>query len=195
MNAEYEWFNTTGNYVIPNPDITEMNSYTGGAYQQATSALTNLTNQNCYTNETGCFSTFGIEFQPGYAEDNAYCSWIANDEVAWTLDASGMAADPRVEISARPISQEPMYIIMNLGISPSFAYVDYDALPFPTVMSVDWVRVYQPKDAINIGCDPEDFPTASYINEYLEAYTNPNLTTWKGDFKQPFPGNSFLGQC
>ena len=64
----------------------------------------------------------------------------------------------------------------------------------------------------SIGCDPPDFPTAAYINEYvqsvsssavesdcfcryIEAYTNPNLTTWRDDFKQPFPKNSFLGQC
>ena len=28
---------------------------------------------------------------------------------------------------------------------------------------VDWVRVYQRKDAINVGCDPKDYPTAAYI--------------------------------
>ena len=33
-----------------------------------------------------------------------------------------------------------------------------------TTMLVDWVRVYQPKDAHNIGCDPPDYPTADYIN-------------------------------
>ncbi|EGO05193.1 glycoside hydrolase family 16 protein [Serpula lacrymans var. lacrymans S7.3] len=195
MNAEYDWFNTTGNYVIPNPAITSQNTYSGGAYQQATSALTNLTEQQCYTNETGCYQTLGIEFKPGYTQDDAYISWIANDEVAWTLEASAMAADSRVEISARPITQEPMYIIFNLGLSPSFAYIDTDNLPFPTVMSVDWIRVYQPKDSINVGCDPADFPTAAYINEYTEAYTNPNLTTWTTDYKQTFPKNSFLGQC
>ena len=30
---------------------------------------------------------------------------------------------------------------------------------------------------------------------YSEAYTNPNLTTWVNDFKQPVPKNSFLGEC
>ena len=29
----------------------------------------------------------------------------------------------------------------------------------------------------------------------MEAHTNPNLTTWRNDFQQPFPKNSFLGQC
>lgn len=78
-------------------------------------------------------------------------------------------------------------------------------------MSVDYIRVYQPKGAINIGCDPDDFPTQSYIKQYvyftvrvivvltcsryIEAYTNPNLTTWVDDYGQAIPRNSFLGEC
>jgi len=106
-----------------------------------------------------------------------------------------MAADPLTEISDRPIPQEPMYLIANLGMSPNFQPPDFQDLVFPTTMMIDWVRVYQPKNAVNVGCDPQDFPTAAYINEYIEAYTNPNLTTWTGDYGQTFPKNSFLGQC
>lgn len=125
-----------------------------------------------------------------------------------------MAADTAVEIGPRPIPQEPLYIIANLGMSTNFGEVDLEHLVFPVVMSIDWIRVYQDPDHISYGCDPDDYPTAAYINEYvlflmievsfdshplcyryLEAYTNPNLTTWRDDFKQPFPKNSFLGQC
>jgi beta-glucan synthesis-associated protein KRE6 len=80
-------------------------------------------------------------------------------------------------------------------MSTNFGTVDLDHLLFPATMSVDWIRVYQPSDAINVGCDPKDFPTADYIAQYSEAYTNPNLTTWRDDYGQPFPKNSFLGQC
>ena len=83
---------------------------------------------------------------------------------------------------------------MNLGMSRNFGTVDLQHLTFPTTMRVDWVRVYQPDNAINIGCDPKDFPTQAYINKfvvlfaqqvsvftvvyrYIEAYTNPNLTS------------------
>ena len=85
-------------------------------------------------------------------------------------------------------------------------------------MRVDYVRVYQKPGEKNIGCDPPDFPTAAYINEcvsiyykifnkyglvliheisyrYIEAYTNPNLTTWVDDYGQTNPKNSFLGEC
>ena len=29
----------------------------------------------------------------------------------------------------------------------------------------------------------------------MEAYTNPNLTTWVDDFKQEWPKNKFKGEC
>lgn len=192
FNEAYDWFNTSANLIIPNPDQTTLNSYVGAAYQQATSGLT-ATDQGCYELEQGCFSVYAFEYVPGF--DNAYISWISNGTLAWTLNAGGMAADSRVEISARPIPQEPMYVILNLGISPNFGFVDFAHLTFPTTMRVDYIRVYQPTGSINIGCDPPDFPTAAYINQYIGAYTNPNFTTWRNDYGQPFPTSSFLGQC
>lgn len=80
-------------------------------------------------------------------------------------------------------------------MSTNFGTVDLKHLPFPATMRIDYIRVYQRSDQKNIGCDPPDFPTQAYINQYIEAYTNPNLTTWADDFKQPFPKNKFLGQC
>lgn len=53
---------------------------------------------------------------------------------------------------------------MNLGMSTNFGTVDLEHIPFPVHMSIDYIRVYQPKNAKNIGCDPPDFPTADYIN-------------------------------
>jgi len=41
---------------------------------------------------------------------------------------------------------------------------------FPSEYLIDYVRVYQRKDQVNIGCDPQEFPTAKYINDHLEAY-------------------------
>lgn len=40
-------------------------------------------------------------------------------------------------------------------------------------MSIDYIRVYQPKDAINIGCDPKEFPTAAYIETFVYVLTYP----------------------
>lgn len=71
FNAGYEWFNTTSNptnLIIPNSDITTLNPYIGGAFQQATSGVTE-TDQDCYELTQGCFSIYGFEYKPGF--DNA----------------------------------------------------------------------------------------------------------------------------
>ncbi|KAI0920890.1 hypothetical protein AcW2_006028 [Taiwanofungus camphoratus] len=192
FNHAYIWLNTSANEQIADASISVQNTYTGGVEQQATSVVTD-TDPDCYEYEAGCYSIYGFQYQPGF--DDAYITWISNNKVSWTLNVAGMVADPIVEISSRPVSQEPMYIIMNLGMSYNFGQIDLGSMPFPVHLRVDYIRVYQPQGAINIGCDPPDFPTAAYIDEYIEAYTDPNLTTWRGDFGQEWPKNSFLGQC
>jgi len=65
------------------------------------------------------------------------------------------------ESNHAPIVQ---YIITNLGISESFGDIVHDELPLPAHMLVDYIRVYQRKNSINVGCDPKNFPTATYID-------------------------------
>ncbi|KAF8559193.1 glycoside hydrolase family 16 protein [Imleria badia] len=192
FNTGYVWENTSANEVIANPSISVQNTYIGSVLQQATSVVTE-TDQSCYEGVSECYSIYGFEYVPGF--DEAYITWISDNKVAWTLSVAGMAADSTVQISGRPVPQEPMYIIVNLGMSTNFGVVDLDHLPFPAHLRVDYIRVYQPSHARNIGCDPKNFPTAKYINTYIEAYTNPNLTTWRGDYGQTFPKNRFLGEC
>ncbi|EDR09611.1 glycoside hydrolase family 16 protein, partial [Laccaria bicolor S238N-H82] len=191
-NANYNWLNTTDNLILYDPVKTVLNSYKGGVYQQTTSGLS-VANQDCYELEKGCFSTFGFQYKPGF--DNAYITWINDDKPAWTIMVAGMGADPQTEISARPVPMEPMYIIANLGFSLNFGSINFDQLVLPAVMSIDYIRVYQPKNAVNIGCDPAAFPTAQYIQTYSNVYTNPNITTWK-EAQQPWPKNRLqTGSC
>ncbi|KAI1796200.1 beta-glucan synthesis-associated [Ganoderma leucocontextum] len=192
FNHAYIWLNTSANEIITDPSISKQNTFAGSVTQQATSVVSD-TDPNCYEYETGCYSIYGFEYQPGF--EDGYITWISNNRVSWTLNGPGMGPDELVEIQERPVPGEPMYIIANLGMSYNFGPVDLDHLPFPVHLKVDYIRVYQPSNAINIGCNPEDYPTAAYIEQYAEAYSNPNLTTWVDDFKQPFPKNSFLGQC
>ncbi|KAJ7618877.1 beta-glucan synthesis-associated [Mycena polygramma] len=191
FNAGYVWFNTSDNLVIADTSITAQNTYTGGAYQQATSVVTQ-TNQGCYELTDGCKSVYGIEYKPGM-----YIAWITDNKPAWTIHIGGLAPDPKVGIDTRPVPQEPMYILANLGMSRNFGEVDTDHLTFPTTLSLDYVRVYQYEDAINIGCDPPDFPTQQYINTCVFCFSShPLLTTWVDDYKQTIPKNSFVdGGC
>ncbi|KAJ3815887.1 glycoside hydrolase family 16 protein, partial [Lentinula aff. lateritia] len=184
FNRAYIWNNDSDNMILADPSISQLNGFMGNVEQQATSVVT-ATNASCYEYDGGCFQTYGFE----------YITWISSGKISWGLNVAGLGADSSVEISARPVPQEPMYLLANLGMSTNFGPVDLNHLQFPVHLTIDYIRVYQPSDAINIGCDPPDFPTEAYINKHLEAYSNPNLTTWRGDYGQPFPKNSFLGQC
>ncbi|KDN41045.1 hypothetical protein RSAG8_07751, partial [Rhizoctonia solani AG-8 WAC10335] len=140
----------------------------------------------------GCFSTYGFEYKPG---NDGYIQWANDGKMVWEVKAAGMGADSKTMIGQRPVSQEPMYILANLGMSYNFGPIDFGHLVFPAYMLVDYIRVYQPANQRNIGCDPPDYPTAEYINTYIEAYTNPNLTTWVGDYKQRMPKNRLIDSC
>ncbi|KAF7327601.1 GH16 domain-containing protein [Mycena kentingensis (nom. inval.)] len=209
FNAGYAWDNSSDVLYIASLELSHENSYRGGVFQQASSVVS-TTNQDCYQLKSQCFAVQGFEYKPGY--DDAYITWITDNKVSWTMTAGAVGADDLAGIKARPITEEPLYIIINLvgvfgvsaiplptlrvqGISRAFGFVDFERLTFPAEMRVDWVRVYQHPDRINIGCDPPERPTASYINTYETAYTNPNLTTWVDDYGQPFPKNNLKDQC
>lgn len=187
----YTWNNATY-MTIHDPSISQLNGFVGNIDQQATSVVTD-TNAECYEFTGGCYSIYGFEYVPGF--DKAYITWLSDNKKAWTIQAGGVGADTQVEISARPVPLEPMYLIINLGMSKNFGPIDFAHMPFPNHLRVDYVRVYQKSGAVNIGCDPKNFPTADYINRHIDAYTNPNLTTWKDDYGQPFPKNSFIESC
>ncbi|KAH6915106.1 glucosidase [Coprinopsis sp. MPI-PUGE-AT-0042] len=202
FDASFLWNTTAPNMILEDPLRSALNGFVGNVVQQAASVVTN-TDQRCYEFIEDCFGVFGFE----------YITWISDGRPSWTLNAAGVGANPAVEISARPIPQEPMYIIINLGMSQNFGDVDFTHLIFPQTMKVDYVRVYQPVDKVSIGCDPAGFPTYDYIersgqllnsktpsrltsfDRYMDAYTNPNFTTWRGDYGQNFPKNLFVESC
>lgn len=175
-----------------------LNTYTGSVYQQAASGLV-YTKRGAYQETLGEFSSYGYEYNPG-SDPDSYILWTVDGNPMWKLNSKALGPDPATEISQRPIPYEPMYILLNLGISASFTTIDWNRLNWPATMLVDYVRVWQVEGEENVGCDPENAPTAAYIEKHKEAYYNANLTTWtetreRGGYNQKFPGNSMLGQC
>jgi len=117
FNARYEWFNTTSNLEIIDSEMSFLNTYKGGVYQQASSVVS-YTNPDCYEKSgSGCFAVYGIEYKPGF--DDAYILWINDNKHAWTARSGGFAADDRVAIGARPIPQEPMYLLLTWECRPT----------------------------------------------------------------------------
>lgn len=184
-------------YINHRENGTVMNTYRGSPYQQAVSFKTNTTD-DAYQDQGGKFDQYGFEYQPGIGPD-AYITWTVSQKPTVTITAGALAANPRTEIGQREIPTEPMYIVINLGIASSFSYVSWPNLTWPSVMLVDYVRVWQDEDKIDLTCDPPDRPTAAYIKKHAEAYWNANLTKWlpaeKGSYNQPFPKNRLIDQC
>ncbi|KAG8956785.1 hypothetical protein FRC04_000263 [Tulasnella sp. 424] len=193
FNLKYEPNETPETMVIHEPDIAEINSYIGGAFQQTTSALVQTNNSCAYeaSGQNACYSQYGFEYKPG---NDGYITWISDGKASWTVNADAMTADAVSGASQRPVSQEPMYIIANLGMSFNFGPIDFAQLQFPARFYIDYVRVYQPKDQINVGCSPDAFPTEKYIQEHIEAYTNANLTTWE-QYGGVIPKNKLIDSC
>jgi len=75
------------------------------------------------------------------------------------------------------------------------AQVNEDELTFPAYLRVDYVRVYQPAGSkMTTSCSPDDWPTYEYIQNNIDAYSNPNLTTWK-EYGGTFPDNRLTAEC
>ena len=149
-----------------------MNTYRGGVYQQTLSGVSNL-NNDWYNGNA--YQTFAFEYTPG---DQGSITWFVGEDATWKMDHRAVRANGN--IGQRIIPEEPMALVMNLGMSGSFAALNFTGLAplFPMTMRFDYVRIYQDPDNIAVGCDPDDHPTSNYIATYSEAYQNPNKTLW-----------------
>ncbi|KAF2089432.1 glycoside hydrolase family 16 protein [Saccharata proteae CBS 121410] len=174
--------------AFPNRNISDTNTYTGGPFQQAVSATTML-NNDWYDGKA--YQTYAFEYAPG-AGEGSYIAWLVGGDTMWTMD--GRAVGPNGNIDSRVVSEEPMAMILNLGISNSWVWIDWANLVFPAVLRVDYVRWYQEKGKGSVTCDPEGYETTAYIRDHAEAYTNPNLTLWN-ETGYGWPENRLTSDC
>lgn len=154
---------------IPNYETTSINTYCGGPYQQAISGTTMLNNK-WYDNRE--YQKYAFEYEPGNA--NGKIAWFVGDNQSFLVD--GRSIGPNGNIGARQVSQEPMSMVMNLGMSNSWTQIFTSELKFPTIMHIDYVRIYQKAGETIVTCDPPGYPTTEYIEKHAAAYQNPNFT-------------------
>ena len=55
-------------------------------------------------------------------------------------------------------------------MSEDFGEVDITNLPFPSYMMIDYIRVYQRPNQLNVGCSPASKPTSQWINCHKDLY-------------------------
>ncbi|RAR06573.1 glycoside hydrolase family 16 protein [Stemphylium lycopersici] len=159
--------------AFPDKRLSGLNTYSGGPFQQAISGTTVL-NKDWYDNKQ--YQRFSFEYSPGEGKD-AFILWNVGDDLMFHLD--GRAVGANGNIKARQIAQEPMSIILNLGISSSWTFIDWKDLVFPATLRVDYVRWYQKEGEEMVTCDPPGFETTEYIERHPKAYQNPNYTLWE----------------
>lgn len=188
--APYDiWYYPDLNFIeVYNTSVSGMNTWNGGPLQQAVSMATSLNTTWYELSPTPNFQTFGFEYLNDDTE--GYIRWFIGNRPVFTIYAPALG--PNGNVGQRLISKEPMSIILNLGISTAWVYIDWPSLTWPSTMRIDYVRIFQPPHAINIGCDPPGFPTYDYIQNHLDIYSNPNLTTWD-DTDYAWPGNTLVG--
>jgi beta-glucanase (GH16 family) len=116
FNPGYRWLNSSEYFTLYNKSAGWINTYQGGTLQQSTSVLMK-TNQDCYEMNTGCMSIYGFEYEP---TSKGYISWVNDGQKAFTVRGGAMGPNARANVSERPVPEEPMYIVMNLGISEAF---------------------------------------------------------------------------
>lgn len=108
FNLKYKPNETDETMVVHEPDLAEINTYIGGAFQQTTSALVETNNTCGYeaSGKSACYGIYGFEYKPG---SDGYITWITDGRASWTVEAQALQADPVSGASQRPVSQEPMY--------------------------------------------------------------------------------------
>ncbi|KAH8549648.1 putative beta-glucan synthesis-associated protein SKN1 [Umbelopsis sp. PMI_123] len=172
-NSQYIYLN---NSTIGNNGKTIVNGYKGGNTQQAVSALTAL-DPTMYDGKK--FQTFAFEYVPSNTPgEQSYIRWLINGQETWRMLEPAVGPNPKSQVSQRLISNEPMSVVFNLGMSNNWGTVNLNELPIPANYYIDYIRIYQHPNRVNLNCDPQDYPTSEYIKLHYNAYTNPNLTTW-----------------
>ncbi|KAG2482848.1 hypothetical protein HYH03_018239 [Edaphochlamys debaryana] len=164
-----KWHNRPGNYL---------SDYLSGIHHLNSSYFTS-------------FQRWGLDWQPG-----EYIRWYINDVLiqGGTGHKAGGEVNKKAlvartnganeSIGERFIPLEPSYINIFLAMADNFAPIDHENLVLPASMEVDYVRIWQRRDRINIGCSPPDFPTQEYINANRDFYLVsgvPGFTDFVGD--------------
>ncbi|KAL2027039.1 hypothetical protein VTO58DRAFT_111130 [Aureobasidium pullulans] len=182
------WYPNVDFMEIPDYSLSFLNTWTGGPFQQAVSTTTMLNNE-WYDGKA--YQRYAFEYEPGVTEDS-FIAWTVAGEEMMKFDARAIGKNGNID--QRIISEEPMSMILNLGISENWVAINWSAVEFPAIMRVDYVRIYQKPGEESITCDPPGFETTEYIKNHPEAYLNPNYTTW-ADTGYEWPRNELMHGC
>jgi len=146
-NYRYQFINTTPSTMIFDDTTTQFNSYTGGVYQQAVSALSFIDSEN-YNNNG--YATYGYEWWSNPSKrDEGYITWISSGSKVFTMEASAIGPDSTSQVSQRLVPEEP--VVSTNICAQSHQLLKEDSSTFSSI----WVYHLRSKSKIgNIWCSP-----------------------------------------
>ncbi len=104
-NYEYQFNNASPATTIFDNNVTKLNSYKGGVYQQAISAVSTIDSSNFGGNN---YAAYGFEWwsDPKH-RDQGYITWTSEGKPTWQITQASIAGDTTSGISSRIVSEEP----------------------------------------------------------------------------------------
>jgi beta-glucanase (GH16 family) len=111
FNYQYQFNNASPATTIYDSSVTYINSYKGGAFQQAVSGVSAIDSDN-YNNNA--YTTYGYEYwsNPSRRKEG-YITWFSQGKQTWKITTDTVGPDSTARISERIIPEEPM-----VGLSP-----------------------------------------------------------------------------
>lgn len=105
-NYNYTFDNTEPACKIFDADLTTFNTYRGGVFQQAISAVTYIDDANY--NDQG-YAPYAYEWWYDQSNrEDGYIAWSSQGKQSWTMTSASIKADPVSLVSDRLIPEEPM---------------------------------------------------------------------------------------
>lgn len=73
------------------------------------------------------------QYMPSYINGfgTGWITWSEEDQRTWQIRDRAMSANAAAQVSDRPVTGEPLSIVLNLGLSDNFGWVDEENLEFP----------------------------------------------------------------
>ena len=130
-------------------------------------------------------------------------AWYYDGAFVWSMDAASFgeyqvcAAKPEggqacERTPPREMPNEPMSLVINTAIGTwNGGMSALDGKHWPASFWIDYVRVWQPKGELNIGCNPPDYPTKAYIEANQEWYGEPVTPSGYDTCPEVYPKSAY----
>jgi len=142
--------------------------------------------------------TYRMEWKVG---PSGHLAWYYDGVFVWGMSAASFGAYSVCSEAGgkktchrtppRMIPNEPMSLVMNTAIGTwNGGMTALDGKHWPARFYVDYVRVWQIEDEMNIGCNPPDYPTKTYIQNNHEWYGEPALPSGYDTCPEIYPASA-----